>query len=155
MFLNCSTCFGRHTAHNQELKNCNCSFWFYIRFWLPVAAAMAQPSQWPATKNVCKTRGCNYSFWAPDDGRCRPKHVEQLRNIGIINSTTRLNLVSSFHEIHITMNGSMSIKFTCNVSYLTSTILQLVYIQMIMRCNFTCNKNLIGCLQRPATKKRM
>jgi hypothetical protein len=20
-------------------------------------------------KNVCKTRGCNYSFWAPDDGR--------------------------------------------------------------------------------------
>jgi len=25
MFLNCSTCFGRHTAHHQELKNCNCS----------------------------------------------------------------------------------------------------------------------------------
>jgi len=21
MFLNCSTCFGRHTAHHQELKN--------------------------------------------------------------------------------------------------------------------------------------
>ena len=32
-------------------------------FWLPVAAAMAVPSQrQPATKNVCKTRGCNYSF---------------------------------------------------------------------------------------------
>jgi len=30
---------------------------------------MAQPSQQPATINVCKTRGCNYSFWAPDDGR--------------------------------------------------------------------------------------
>jgi hypothetical protein len=43
MFLNCSTCFGRHTAHHQELKNCNCSLWFYIRFRLP-AAAMAQPS---------------------------------------------------------------------------------------------------------------
>ena len=28
MFLNCSTCFGRHTAHHQELKNCNCSLWF-------------------------------------------------------------------------------------------------------------------------------
>jgi hypothetical protein len=40
MFLNCSTCFGRHTAHHQELKNCNCSLWFYIHFWLP-AAAMA------------------------------------------------------------------------------------------------------------------
>ena len=23
MFLNCSTCFGRHTAHHQELKNCS------------------------------------------------------------------------------------------------------------------------------------
>jgi hypothetical protein len=23
MFLNSSTCFGRHTAHHQELKNCN------------------------------------------------------------------------------------------------------------------------------------
>jgi len=40
MFLNCSTCFGRHTAHHQDLKNCYCSLWFYIRFWLP-AAAMA------------------------------------------------------------------------------------------------------------------
>jgi len=36
MFLNCSTCFGRHNAHHQELKNCNCSLWFYIRFWLPL-----------------------------------------------------------------------------------------------------------------------
>jgi len=54
--LNCSTCFGWHTAHHQELKNCNCSLWFYICFWLP-AAVMAEPSQWPATINVCKTRG--------------------------------------------------------------------------------------------------
>jgi hypothetical protein len=30
MFLNCSTCFERHTAHHQELKNCNCSLWIYI-----------------------------------------------------------------------------------------------------------------------------
>jgi uncharacterized protein YbaR (Trm112 family) len=42
VFLNCSTCFGRHTAHHQELKNYNCGLWFYIRFWLP-AAAMAEP----------------------------------------------------------------------------------------------------------------
>jgi hypothetical protein len=51
MFLNCSTSFGRHTAHHEEFKNCNCSLWFYIRFWL-LAAVMAQPAQWPATKNV-------------------------------------------------------------------------------------------------------
>ena len=117
MFFNCSTCFGRHTAHHQELKNCNCSLWFYIRCWLP-AAAMAQPSQRPATNNVCKTRGCNYSFWAPDDGRCvTPKHVEQLKNIGIINSSTQLHLVGSFYEtwnspltfeIHITLIISMN-----------------------------------------------
>jgi len=29
---------------------------------LQVAAAMAQPTKRPATKNVCKTRGCNYCF---------------------------------------------------------------------------------------------
>jgi hypothetical protein len=31
-------------------------------FVLTFSAAMAQPSQRPATKNVCKTRGCIYSF---------------------------------------------------------------------------------------------
>ena len=31
---------------------------------------------------------------------CRPKHVEQLRNTGIINPTTRLHLVCSFYEIY-------------------------------------------------------
>jgi hypothetical protein len=42
-----------------ETTECNC----VVKFWLPVAAAMAQPSQrQPVTKNVCKTRGCNYSF---------------------------------------------------------------------------------------------
>jgi hypothetical protein len=55
MFINCSTCFGRHTAHHQELKNCNCNLWFYIRLWLPVAAAMAEPPQrQPATKTYVK-----------------------------------------------------------------------------------------------------
>jgi len=47
---------------------------------------------------------------------CRPKHVEQLRNTGIINSTTRLHLVGSFYEIYITMHGSMNI----NVSVMYS-----------------------------------
>jgi hypothetical protein len=34
-----------------------------------------QPSQQPATINVCKTRGCNYSFWAPNDGRCVARNL--------------------------------------------------------------------------------
>jgi len=41
-----------------------------------------------------------------------PKHVEQLRNIGITNSTTQLHLVGSFYEIYITMHGSMNMKLT-------------------------------------------
>jgi len=37
---------------------------------------MAQPSQrQPATKNVCKTRGCNYTFLAPDGGRCVARNM--------------------------------------------------------------------------------
>jgi len=34
-----------------------------------------QPLQRPATKNVCKTRSCNYSFWAPDVGRCVARNM--------------------------------------------------------------------------------
>ena len=56
MFLNCSTCFGRHTAHHQELKNGNCSLWFYIRFWLPkpeaaitVFVLLMMGGVWPET----------------------------------------------------------------------------------------------------------
>jgi len=91
-------------------RNCNSSLWFYIRLWLPVAA-MARPSQRLATINVCKTRGWNYNFlsswwWAV----CRPKHVEQLRNIGIINSTTQSHLIGFFYEIYITMHGFLNIK---------------------------------------------
>jgi len=33
---------------------------------------------------------------------CRSKHVEQLRNIGIINSTTRSHLVGYFYTIYNT-----------------------------------------------------
>jgi len=28
----CSTCFERHIAHHQELKNCNCSRWFLVSY---------------------------------------------------------------------------------------------------------------------------
>jgi len=41
--FNCSTCFERHTVHHQELKNCNCSLWFYIRLWLSAADSGRQP----------------------------------------------------------------------------------------------------------------
>jgi len=41
---------------------------------------------------------------------CRSKHVEQLRNIGIINSTTRSHLVGYFYTIYSMMHGSVNIK---------------------------------------------
>jgi len=31
--------------------------------------------QRPATTDVCKTRGCNYSFWAPDDEQCVARNM--------------------------------------------------------------------------------
>jgi hypothetical protein len=30
-FVYSSTCFGRFSAHNQELNDCSRSFWFYLR----------------------------------------------------------------------------------------------------------------------------
>jgi len=47
---------------------------------------------------------------------CRSKHVEQLRNIGIINSTTRSHLVGYFYSIYIMMHGSINIKEMCSVT---------------------------------------
>jgi len=42
---------------------------------------------------------------------CRSKHVEQLINTGIINSSTRLHLVGYFCMICSMMHGSTHIKF--------------------------------------------
>jgi len=61
MFINSSTCFERHTTHHQELKTVIATSGFTY-----VCGCWPQP----ATTDVCKTRGCNYSFWAPDDERC-------------------------------------------------------------------------------------
>ena len=51
---------------------------------------------------------------------CRSKHVEQLRDTRIINSTTRSHLVVYFYKIYIMMHGSMNIDFpyaTFKISY--------------------------------------
>jgi hypothetical protein len=62
------------TTHRPSsgAQNCNCSLWFNIRLWLPTAA-MAQPWQLPATKNVCKTRDCNTVFELLMMGRVSPE----------------------------------------------------------------------------------
>jgi hypothetical protein len=103
LIVSCSTCFERHTAHHQELKNCNCSLWFYIRLWW-LAAVMAELK--PLSHESCRlsqtyvkpeaTITVFSSWWW---AICRSKHVEQLRNIGIKNSTTRSILVGFFYTI--------------------------------------------------------
>jgi hypothetical protein len=63
----CLTCFEWHITHYQEIKNCIFSLLFYIR--LSLLAAVERWQQ-PATTDVCKTRGCKFSFRAPDDEQC-------------------------------------------------------------------------------------
>jgi len=59
----------------------------------------------------------------------RPKHVQQLINIGKINSTTLLHLIGFLYEIYITMHGSMNIgetylRFSSYAEYTSTIFLQ-------------------------------
>ena len=79
-FFKGSTCLERHTAHYQE-------------HWVPT-----QPWQRPVTIWAYKPEAANtvYSswWWAV----CSSKHVEPLKNFGIINSITKLHLVGTSTE---------------------------------------------------------
>jgi hypothetical protein len=73
---------------------------------------------------------------------CRLKHVEQLRNIGIISSTKRSHLIDSFYEIYIMMHGSMNIKLIKIFGYLD--MLSFVRISLLI---------LIGHVNRMISKR--
>jgi 23S rRNA maturation mini-RNase III len=45
---------------------------------------------------------------------CHPKHVEQLRNIGVINSITLLYLVGSFYETYVPCHEVRNVGFKIN-----------------------------------------
>jgi len=45
------------------------------------------------------------------------KHVEQLRNNGIVNCPTQLHLVGHFYKICIMMHGSMNVTLTPEIWY--------------------------------------
>jgi len=53
---------------------------------------------------------------------CRSKHVEQLRNIGIINSTTRSHLVGYFYTIWLETNPSGSSDIVKSPSSFTNLV---------------------------------
>jgi len=58
-----------------------------------------------------KTKRLQIQCRATDDGRCaRSKHVESLKNFGIINSITKLHLVGISTK-QSTVHGFMGIKF--------------------------------------------
>jgi hypothetical protein len=92
---------------------------------LPVAAAMAEPSQrQPATKNVVKQEAAITVFELLMMGGVSPENIEQFRNIGIIIYPTMSHLVGSFYEIYITMHESMNIIYitmhgSMNIIYFT------------------------------------
>jgi len=66
---------------------------------------------------------------------CRSKHFEQLRNTGIINSTTRSHLVGYFYTIYIMMHGSMNI-------LLKHAIIQIKTLFVIVILKFVIKKRL-------------
>jgi hypothetical protein len=100
----CSTCFERHIAHHQELNNCICSLWFYIRLWLPAAVSGQQPQTYikpEAVNTVVELLMMSdvslETYWA-------------IRNVGLINSNTWSHVVGYFYMIYTMMQGSRNIK---------------------------------------------
>jgi hypothetical protein len=64
----CATCFEWHIAYHQELKNCIFSLWFsHVCGCRPLSAV--------GNHRRMKTRGCKYSFLAPDDKRCVARNM--------------------------------------------------------------------------------
>jgi len=144
MFLNCSTRFGWHTAHHRELKNCNCSLWFYISLWLLVAAmaAIATTIDHKHMQNQrLQLQFLSSWWWAV----CSLKHVEQLRNNEIINATTWLHLVGSFYEIYITMHGSMTHQIHQSLQYIEVHFLR--YFSKVRRHCFKHQQKIILILE--------
>jgi hypothetical protein len=68
---------------------------------------------------------------------CRLKHVERLRNIWIINSTTRSHLLGYSYIIWIMMHGSMNIETHLHIA-LSETLLGASYFVnvCILKCSF-------------------
>jgi hypothetical protein len=76
MFIWSSTCFGRHTAHHQELKTLLAVSGFaYVEgvgrwsCWMLKASSNLNVSK-PCKLSRMQNQRMLVQFWAPDDGRC-------------------------------------------------------------------------------------
>ena len=90
----CSTSFEPHTAHHQELKNCICSLWFYIRLWLPAAAKALTTAG--NHRRMQKPEAANTVFKLLMMSDVSLETCCAIRNAGIINSNTWSHLVGYF-----------------------------------------------------------
>jgi hypothetical protein len=113
VFLNCSTCFGRHTAHHQEPKTVIATSGFTYVFDCWPLRWLSHRSRQP--KTYVKPEATITVFELLMMGGVSPETCWAIKNTGIINSTTRLHLVGSFYEIYTTMHGSMNIKFMASL----------------------------------------
>jgi hypothetical protein len=97
----------------------NVQLFFFCPFLLQVAAAGNQKHM---QNQRLQLQFLSSWWWAV----FRPKHVEKLRNIKIINWITLLHLVDSFYEFYITKHGSMDIKFCVGKSSKTCRCIPLL-----------------------------
>ena len=117
-FIEGSTCFEREHRSSSGALNCICSLWCIYpcgdrplprlsgkwNFHFPLSLDNGRSPHGYINQRL------QIQFRAPDDERCaRSKHVEPSINFGIINSVTKLHLVSISTESS-TMHGSMNIK---------------------------------------------
>jgi hypothetical protein len=66
---------------------------------------------------------------------CPSKHVEKLRNIGIINSTTRSHLVDYFYKIYIMMHESVNVRFAFRFAAFISTMKRQLSVCILLQTN--------------------
>jgi len=101
IFIWSSTCFGRHTAHHQELKTALAASGFCISgrlldLWLLDAVRQRPVTTRSTTFHVCKTRGCQCTFRLLMMGRVSPETCWALYKYGIINFDILLHLIGFF-----------------------------------------------------------
>jgi hypothetical protein len=104
MFIWSWTCFGRHTAHHQELKiELAASGFAYVKgCWtlsLLNAVSVQQPQR-PTTFHVCKTRDCSFSFKLLMMSGVSSETCQASYKHGIINFDTLLHLVGYSVELY-------------------------------------------------------
>jgi hypothetical protein len=82
---------------------------------------------------------------------CSPKHAEELRNIGIINFTTRLHLVGSFYEKFISVGQECS---SCvEILYLLDFVPSIFPLNFVFKARFLTMLSLGKFLQCSVSDK--